>query len=138
MASPIATHEAAHAVVALAVGGEVDRVVLRATSGGFTDWLPPDRMPRRDRAAVILAGAVAEYLHGIPRDWAGVLRVDGAKLTAMKLTTDEWCAAWERAESILTTHRLVLLDLAAELDVRGVLHEDDVLRVVRGRVRRAA
>lgn len=59
-----ATHEAAHAVAALALGYLVRDVTVKADGPGGSTGIPNlSAMPAADRAVILLAGQVAERMH---------------------------------------------------------------------------
>jgi hypothetical protein len=141
----IARHEAAHLVVALALGAHVWGAAvgtwkLTARSPVLADgfiaasgWREPV-----DRAAIAVAGSVADRWPIAAGDF---LLFTGGRREAVGNKRDKrawrkvWRAAWRaavaEARRLLRTHRAAHRALAAELLRRRVLERGDILRLIR-------
>jgi hypothetical protein len=91
----ISYHEAAHAVVADVIGGDVTSVLVNATSG--LTIVGEENLSKCDRLAVVLAGQVADA-RGVP---VGRATVEARTLAAHDRPRAAWSSDTEDAAKLL-------------------------------------
>ena len=128
----ICFHEASHALVCDALGGEVTRIELTSAGGGVTGVIVKDDKPD-DYATVLAAGGAGEFFaaqwhqYDASREqylYLSTGRGDLATFRTVK-TVLTWEAAFNRAYEILSKKPTRLFALAAQLERRGYIDGSD-------------
>jgi hypothetical protein len=131
----IATHEAAHAQIGLALGLTVSRVEIfpsRADAAGITTFTNFDEVFTSDRVKVLLAGGIGERRVG-GSNWYGGAGSDCNEVAqlmtnAAGLDLEELIIG---ADRLVTRYWLDIKALAAALVERQCLTGAEILKIVR-------